>query len=57
MKWQYRLFDFSVPDSTDDVEMAENQLNGFGSEGWEAVSAWMEGDKAIFVLFKKPISK
>jgi hypothetical protein len=57
MKWQYRLFDFSVPDSTDDVEMAENQLNGFGSEGWEAVSAWMEGDEAIFVLFKKPISK
>jgi hypothetical protein len=57
MKWQYRLFDFSVPDSKDDVETAENQLNGFGGEGWEAVSAWMEGDEAIFVLFKKPISK
>ena len=54
MNWQYRLYDFPVPEDADGVERAENSLNRFGGEGWEAVSAWMERENAIFVLFKKP---
>jgi hypothetical protein len=54
MKWEYRLADFPVPESRDEMEQVDATLNEFGALGWEAVSASTERDQAIFVLFKRP---
>lgn len=54
MKWDYRLADFPVPESRDEMEQVDTTLNEFGSLGWETVSASIEGDEAIFVIFKRP---
>jgi hypothetical protein len=54
MKWEYRLADFPVPESRDEMEQVDATLNEFGVLGWEDVSASTERDQAIFVLFKRP---
>lgn len=54
MEWEYRLADFPVPESRDEMKQVDATLNEFGSLGWEVVSASIEGDGAIFVIFKRP---
>jgi hypothetical protein len=54
MQWQYKLVDYNISGlGRDAIENTENQMNGSGGEGWEAVSVWKDGQK-IFVLYKKP---
>jgi len=54
MKWEYCLADFPVLENQDEMKQVDAPLNEFGGLGWEAVSASMERDQGIFVLFKRP---
>ncbi len=57
MKWQYWIADFaSLVDDREKIHAAEQGLDKFGNEGWEAVSVWTNAN-TTFVLFKKLISK
>ena len=47
MRREYRLADFPVPESRDELEQMDATLNEFGGLGWEAVSALMERDQAV----------
>ena len=49
MKWQYRLADFPVAESRDEMEQVDATLNEFGALGSEVASASIEGDQAILV--------
>ena len=63
IKWEYRMrtvntFRSDIPDETrkDMLLRIETKLNGYGDEGWEAVTIWYDGG-TNYVLFKRPVSK
>jgi len=52
MQWEYRIVDFVKPNTRDQIAIVENQMNGYGNQGWEATFTW-EHDKSFYVLLKK----
>jgi hypothetical protein len=52
MQWEYKLKHIFVSDSL--IEGAESELNEWGEEGWEAVSAWGDESLGSFVILKRP---
>ena len=53
-KWEYKIVNFADPFLPEGSGIFENQMDGYGSEGWEAVSAWQLEDVVVAVLLKKP---
>ena len=43
--------DFIKPDTRDQIQIFENQMGGYGSQGWEAAFTW-ERDKSLYILKK-----
>jgi hypothetical protein len=53
--WRYKLVPVRLPSRPDShVEPLEAELNGLGSEGWEAVAVMQQIDGWCWVLFKMP---
>ena len=53
MKWEYKIVDYLISGDREQTDITENQINGAGEEGWEAVTVWKDGQR-IYVLFKRP---
>ena len=57
MNWEYKIVKFSVAFSPEGSDIFEEQMDRWGADGWEAVSAWEDADSIVCVIFKRPLAQ